>query len=68
MEPRSQDEEDDLLTAVVIELGVDTGDRLEFFWIPHLANLFLYICCLPARGLDYSSKEHLDLRLGLTLP
>ena len=48
-----------LLTTVVIEDGVDTAERLEFFWIPHLANRFLYICCLPTPALISFCRDHL---------
>jgi len=57
-EHRPREGLDFLLNTVVMEVGVDVAERLEFFWIPHLANRFLYICCLPTPELVRFRRDH----------
>ena len=46
-----------------MEVGVDIAERLVFFWIPHLANRFLYIYCLPTQALDQSCQGLLEFEI-----
>ena len=58
-EHRAREGLDSPLITVVMEVGVDVAERLEFFWISHLANRFLYICCLLTAALTRFCQDRL---------